>query len=589
MTTLKRKLAATALATVCLSLPSWCASLTPSAGSIAGFVRDNGGIPQMGATVLLMNRYERIIGRAITNDRGIFGFDALPSGDFYSVRVSLATFVPALKHGITVKPGMQSLLYINMASVLSSVELVYAAPGQGALMSDDWKWTLKSSNDTRPVMRVLPNIQTAKSQRSKSSPFTDTRGLVELSAGDNGSIGAPAAQADLGTAFAVATSLYGRNQLLLSGNVGYLSRSGLPAAGFRTTWTREGGAPEITITARQVSMPTRDGVGMDGLPALRTVSAAMVDHAQLADSLRIDYGMSFDSVSFLQHVNYFSPFARLTWELGRLGAVQVGYSSGAPPVELLAHGGDPDLAMNRDLAALSTLPRLSLRDGRADVQQTQNLEIGYKKRAGSRVFGLSAYAERVSDAAATMSGGPGVFAPGDLLPDISSNTNVLNIGNYSRVGYAVSVTQHMGEHVDITASAGRGGVLEAATGGPVSDAAELRSGLRIAQDYWASARASAVLPVTGTRVTASYEWIEPGEMMPMHFYVTETYSAEPGLNIHVRQPIPAFGGLPGRMEASADIQNMMAQGYISVTSAGGQRVLLTQNPRALRGGLSFIF
>ena len=125
-------------------------------GSIAGFVRDSRGIPQMGASVLLFNRSERLIQQAITNERGIFGF-ALLTPDLYSVRVSLASFVPAVKQKIAVQPGMQSLLYVDLASVLSSIELVYATPGQGALMSDEWKWTLKASASTRPVLRMLPD------------------------------------------------------------------------------------------------------------------------------------------------------------------------------------------------------------------------------------------------------------------------------------------------------------------------------------------------------------------------------------------------------------------------------------------------
>jgi hypothetical protein len=113
-------------------------------GSLAGLVRDPAGVPQMGASVSLFNRYERLIQRTLTNERGLFGFEALPP-DLYSVRISLASFVPAMKQKIAVQPGMQSLLYVDLTSVLSSIELVYAAPGQGALMSDDWKWTLNPS------------------------------------------------------------------------------------------------------------------------------------------------------------------------------------------------------------------------------------------------------------------------------------------------------------------------------------------------------------------------------------------------------------------------------------------------------------
>ena len=108
-------------------------------GSIAGIVRDPGGIPQMGATVLLFNRYERIIQRALTNERGAFGFEPLPP-DLYSVRVSLASFMPAMKHQVTVQPGMQSLLHVNLATLLSSIELVYAAPeGLEAGRARPWK------------------------------------------------------------------------------------------------------------------------------------------------------------------------------------------------------------------------------------------------------------------------------------------------------------------------------------------------------------------------------------------------------------------------------------------------------------------
>ncbi len=46
--------------------------------------------------------------------------------------------------------------------------------------------------------------------------------------------------------------------------------------------------------------------------------------------------------------------------------------------------------------------------------------------------------------------------------------------------------------------------------------------------------------------------------------------------------------MPGRLEATAELQNGLAQGYMPVTQ-GGQQVTLVQSPRALRGGLSFIF
>ena len=203
-------------------------------GSIAGYVKDHAGVPQMGATVLLFNHSERLIEQALTNERGIFGFSSL-TPDVYSIRITLASFMPAIRQRIGVQPGMQSLLYVDMASVLSSIELVYAAPGQGALMSDDWKWTLKGSIATRAVLRMLPDSSGSDPNERDNVPgsiFSGTQGLLTLSGGDPGSLAGPSSQSDLGTAFALATSFLGRNLVQLSGNLGYTSRTGMPTAGF---------------------------------------------------------------------------------------------------------------------------------------------------------------------------------------------------------------------------------------------------------------------------------------------------------------------------------------------------------------------
>src|SRR5437588_8195544 len=111
------KLASAWMAALVLSAPAaFSAEPVQLAGSLAGSVRASTGIPQMGAAVYLFNRSERLILQTITNERGMFGF-ALLTPDLYSVRISLASFVPAMKQKIAVQPGMQSLLYVNLASV----------------------------------------------------------------------------------------------------------------------------------------------------------------------------------------------------------------------------------------------------------------------------------------------------------------------------------------------------------------------------------------------------------------------------------------------------------------------------------------
>jgi hypothetical protein len=603
MMTGKPKLAVSLIAMLGLCAPAAFSATPPKlSGSIAGFVRDSSGIPQMGASVMLFNRYERLIERTFTNERGTFGFEAL-SPDLYSVRVSLASFVPAMKQKIAVQPGMQSLLYVDLASVLSSIELVYAAPGQGALMSEDWKMTLKGSTATRPILRALPEISMSdpsKKDKTTGGVFSDTRGMVKVSAGDPGSLGGTSSQTDLGTAFAVSTSVFGRNQLQVSGNVGYSTHGGIPTTGFRTSYSRDGIGPEVAVTMQQVYLPARADLaslsGQDGAPALRTVSAAVHDSVPLTENMRLDYGMSLDSVSFLAHTNYMSKFVRLSYTLGDKGTVEFAHSSGAPPSYAISvnHSLDNDVrgdsaALADDLVALSMLPRLALLDGRTTVQRAQDFELGYEKKLRDTTFDVTLYRENVTNAAITISGPDDFFPLGDMLPDISSKSSVFNAGSFRRLGYTASATQAIGDKIHVGASFGSGGALELRQHeleSPTAD--DLRSKIRSTQRFWMSARASATMPGTGTEITGSYQWMDYTTIMPSHFYLTQSLSPDPGLNIRVRQPIPSFPGMPGRLEATAELRNGLGQGYLPVTE-GGQHVLLIQSPRALRGGLSFIF
>jgi Carboxypeptidase regulatory-like domain len=604
MMTVRLKFAVSLVAALASSAPVASAAVPAIlSGSLAGVVRDPVGVPQMGASVSLFNRYERLIQRTLTNERGLFGFEALPP-DLYSVRIRLASFVPAMKQKIAVQPGMQSLLYVDLTSVLSSIELVYAAPGQGALMSDDWKWTLKASASTRPVLRFLPDNPSAPTEEKPAgdSVFSDTYGVLRVSAGDPGSLVGTSSQADLGTAFALATSLFGRNRLQLSGNVGYSGGAGLPASGFRTSFSRDGFGPEVAITMQQVYLPGRSSLSSitgqpEGAPAIRSLSVAMHDSLKLSENLRLDYGTSLDSITFLDHLNYLSEFARLSYNLGDNGTIQLAYSSGAPPTQFLAgdradNGGDTslnDAALAGDLAALSILPQLSLLEGHAAIQHSQDFELGYEKKLKDTTLDVTGYRESVTNLAMTVSAPGELFSPSDLLPDISSNSSVLDAGSFQRFGYAASATQALGEKIELGTSFGREGALTAASDDlAVATAEELRSNLHPTQRFWASARASVTLPVTGTIINASYQWMDYRAIMPSHFYLTQRAYPEPGLNIRVRQPIPSFLGMPGRLEASAELRNMMAQGYIRISDAG-QNVLLIQNPRAVRGGLSFIF
>ncbi|MEO8130722.1 MAG: hypothetical protein ABI822_26730, partial [Bryobacteraceae bacterium] len=233
---------------------------------------------------------------------------------------------------------------------------------------------------------------------------------------------------------------------------------------------------------------------------------------------------------------------------------------------------------------------VSVRNGTPSVQRTQTMEMGYNVTAGSRTYSLGLYREMVGNGALTMTAPANFYQQGDLLPELSSSSSVFNIGKYARTGMMASVTQAVGENVNVTLAYGDGGTLR--TDGRklmTNDPNELRDMIRRSQHQWVMGRISATLPVTGTKLASSYEWTDYRSLTPGHVYLVQKFYPEAGLNIRIKQPIPQFAGLPGRLEATAEFRNMLAQGYLPIATTDNQKLILTNSPRAVRGGVSFIF
>jgi len=579
----------------CFAAPqvSRAANSIKLSGAIAGIVTNVSGIPQMGASVTLYNRQEHVFAKALTDARGEFHFAEL-FPDLYSVRVTLASFVPALKKEITVQPGMRSMLNVSLNTLFSSIQIGPPVEN-GTLMTDDWKWMLRSASATRPVLRFNTELPgSGRASSGHTAAFSDTRGVLKLSAGDGPLVTGVANEADLGTAFALATSLYGSNQLEFSGNLGYGAQTGVPAAAFRTSFSRsDSSSPEVSITMRQLLLPSHGGAiaGSDtALPALRSVSASVDEHMQLSDALSMQYGFTMDSVSFGDRLNYFSPYARFVYTIDDQSDVSFAYTSGNARPDL---GGDfgIDSDLQRDLNTIGLFPRLSMLDGQAKIQRGEEYELTYTRKTGSRKYEVSAYREAVSNAAVSLMG-PIAFENGpDILPDLFTGNAIFNAGNYQSTGYSASITQNLGENLSGTIIFGTMDGLTADRGELAgNNPDELRSLIRPGRRESATARIAATSPWTGTHIIASYQWLDDHRWLtPGRLYTTQSLRPMPGLNIYVRQPIPGLSMLPWRMEATADLRNLLAQGYLPFASQSGQQVVLVQTPRSVRGGLSFIF
>ncbi len=567
----------------------------PVTGNLLGTVVDTTGAPQIGASIKLFNKYDRMVAKTLSTTDGRFAFAGL-APDFYSLQVSLESFVPAFRDKISIRAGANSMLQINLATLFSSIQLNSTIP-VGA-MSNDWKWVLRSSPATRPITRFQPDGAADETTSAAVRPqlFSGTRMLVGISGGDAGLMESGSGTADVGTQFALSTNVYGKNELQLAGKLGQ-NTTDAGSNNFALCAIYSPGrslglanAPEVSLTISQVRMlPVAQGAE-EGALLLRSMSLSFYEQSDITDRIHAEYGVTGESVDYLQHSSRVSPFARITGDLGRAGTLLLAYSDGGRPDELTEHSisknAEPENLLDDDLAepvnALARMPQISEKNSRLELQRTQNLEAGYSKTSGSRTYAFSTFYERVSNGHISVAGDLSALNSGSLLSDGVSTTSIYNIGHYQRNGYMASVDQRLGTLVSLQAAYGRMGAFSAS---------DIVSGSMNTQDHnFASMGIRGRIAKSGTRISAHYGWTDPRAAIPMHTFTTQNISYAPGLNIAVRQPLPSFFGIPGHLELTGDLRNLLSQGYLPFgSSVGGNQLLIVEAPKAIRGGLSLTF
>src|SRR5271154_6809960 len=157
----------------------------PNVGKISGVVVDPAGTPQMGATVLVSS--EQLLASStvqlLTNDRGRFSTAALPAG-LYSIRVTLAGYLPSIEQHIDVDSQHATLLQIVLGSMFSSFEKLRRQSDQ-PVAADDWTWVLRSSAATRTVLRWGDSeiALDAAQDQGETAQAQQYRGRIEMTSG----------------------------------------------------------------------------------------------------------------------------------------------------------------------------------------------------------------------------------------------------------------------------------------------------------------------------------------------------------------------------------------------------------------------
>jgi len=554
------------------------AQAKPAPGKLAGVVRDAAGTPQMGASVELISEVLGIAASRsfLTNTQGMFRGDKLAPG-FYTVRVTLAGFLPTLEKHIRVSSDVTTVVRIELESMFTSLDQLRRMPSSSTAEVDDWKWVLRSASTMRPVLEWVDHDTLSGSTVAGEAGGPHAPKMrMEFTDGARRPTSASSIASSPATAVAYDQQLGGTSRMILAGQVSYDGDA--PAGGIATVWLPTGtlgAGPHTALVLREAKLgpigPTFRGIRFDQGGALA-----------LGDRTVLRYGGEYVLVGLGAAASSLRPRAELNVRLTDDWSTALVFASmpnGPGPLE--ANEALPGGALAAALNELDAFPALLWRQGRPVLQNGLHEEVSAERKTGTRgklqITGFHDDNRHVA-----------VFGRGSDLPttdyfqDNFSTGFAYDGGSSSSWGTRVAFREKLDGDVEVTAVYSFGGALT-----PSDDAdGLLRDALRTAQRHSLGAGISAKVPRLGTRVQAGYKWVNGITVSSVDSYGESLFQMDPYLHLIVRQPLPKFA--LGRWEAMADCNNLLAQGYVSTNSRDG-RVALVPAFRTFRGGLSVQF
>jgi hypothetical protein len=546
-------------------------------GKLAGVVHDPAGTPQMGASVELVPEATGVAAahNFLTNTQGIFRAEKLVPG-FYTVRVTLAGFLPTLERHIRINPNLTTVLQIQLESMFASLDQLRRAPSNSAAEADDWKWVLRSASSTRPVLEWMDGGTLSASRVGVDRPRAP-RLRLEFTDGARRAGSASNIASSPATAVAYDQQIGGRaSRLIFAGQMSYDEEA--PAGGIATVWLPTGtlgAGPHTALVLREAKL------GTDG-PAFRGVRIDQGGAIALSDRAVLRYGGEYVLVGLGTAASSLRPRAELKVRVSDdWHAALIFASMPIGPGPLEASDTQPGGALAAALSELDSFPALLWHGGRPVLQSGWHEEIAAERKMGTRGnFQIAGFHDDNRHVA--------VFGRGSELPatdyfqDSFSNGFAYDGGASSSWGTRVALRERLDGNVELTAIYSFAGALA-----PSEDAEGLlREMLHSAGRHSFGAGVSARLPRFGTKFNTGYKWVSGVSISRVDGYGESLFQVDPYLHLGLRQPLPKFA--MGRWEAIADCDNLLAQGYVSTSSRDGH-VVLVPAFRTFRGGLSVQF
>jgi hypothetical protein len=555
-----------------------------NAGKLSGTVRDAGGVPQLGATVAIVPETPGISAsyQFLTNTQGLFSGEKLAPGA-YTVRVTLAGYLPFLEKHIQISPNLTTTVKIQLESMFASIEQLRRPPPTTAAEPDDWKWVLRSAPGLRPVLQWNDPDPSANITSSIVLEQTVSRplGIVAMTDGSRrpGSVSNVAAAPS--SEFAYDQKIEGNNHIVFAGQITPDDDS--PAGGIAMVWLPRGSAetgPQSTMVLREAKLgPT--GLTFRGVRLDQSESIALGNRFLLtAGGEYVLVGVG-TAASDLRTRLKLETRVTSTWYVD---AIYASLPNGTTPSDALTaelEGADAPGVLTDALNQLDAFPALLWRKNHPVLESGRHEELAVERKFGPRgLLQLAAFHDDSSNIA--LFGKGTSLPPEEYFQDFFSKGFAYDGGSSSNWGGRAALREKISEDLELTAIYAFSGALVPT--GELDGA--LRGALRTAERQSVATKVTARIPRTRTRLSAGYKWINDTALSRVDPYGESEYQMGPYLNVGIRQALPRI--LFGRWEANAECDNLLAQGYVSVNTRDGQ-VLLVPAFRSFRGGLSLQF
>jgi len=543
-----------------LSLSAWAAERP---GEISGYVRDAAGIPQMGAVVEIVGTAARTL-TVFTDGTGFYSATDLLPG-LYTVKVSVASFLPAWRDKVGLHPGTNTHLNVTLNTLLNGMRV---GPLRGTSDDDDWKWTLRSVAN-RPVLRVFDD----PSSGDKQGP--ELKGSLSFLAGSAAE--GYGSGSEMSTGFSIERSIFSVDRVGLKGNVGY--GDGVPAAVLRANYSHllpDGSGASMGIAIRRFA-PSDPNLHNASLQAMALTAG---EDFSVGDVLELKFGSELQTIQFLGRVNAFRPHGSADFHLSPNTILSYSYATSLPN----------SLEVNRQDSTSGDLneadPRISVSNFTTKLESAHHQELNVSRHVGKNNIQVAVFRDRV-DNTALLGTGDVTAASGELLPDAYSGTFTYTGEKLEAHGMRVVLARKLSSDLTATLDYACGDVLDLAK--PDVEIQNARQWLSTERRQAVAAKFSGTVPRTHTQWIASYRWINGSALTPVDMFNASPGQSDPFLNLFVRQPIPTMGFLPAHMEALLDLRNLLAQGYVPVVGQDGQTVYFVQSARSIRGGVTISF